>query len=82
MSFETISLLQNWLELGVLSGMILFRLARMFDLIACTQRELTRAIHHPDERHTAELGINGASGRSEISLVARSARFRAATEMS
>jgi hypothetical protein len=60
---------------------ILFRLARKFDLITGTQRELRRAIHHPDERHTTELGINGASGRSEISLVARSARFRAGAEM-
>ena len=60
---------------------ILFRLARKFDLIASTQRELRIAIHHPDERQTAEPGINGASGRSQISLVARSARFRAGAEM-
>ena len=61
---------------------ILFRLARMFDLIASTQRELRRAIHHLDERHAAELGINGASGSSKISVVARSARFRIGAEMS
>jgi hypothetical protein len=54
----------------------------MFDLIASTQRELRRAIHHLDERHAAELGINGASGSSKISVVARSARFRIGAEMS
>jgi hypothetical protein len=81
MSFETISLLLNWMELGVLLG-ILFRLAHMFDLIASTQRELRRAIHHLGERHAAELGINDASARSEIPLVARAARFRAGAEMS
>jgi hypothetical protein len=36
MSFETISLLLSWLELGLLFG-ILFRLAGAFDLIASTQ---------------------------------------------
>jgi hypothetical protein len=41
MSFETISLLLSWLELGLLFG-ILFRLAGAFDLIASTQRELRR----------------------------------------
>ena len=41
MSFETISLLLNWMELGVPLG-ILFRLAHLFDLIASRQRELRR----------------------------------------
>ena len=63
MSYETVSLLMNWLELGALMA-ILSRLGRTFELIASTQRELRRAIHHPDERPTAELGINGASGYS------------------
>jgi len=45
MSFETISLLLNWVQLGVLLA-ILFRLHHTFDLIANTQRELRRAIHH------------------------------------
>ena len=63
MNFETISLLLNWTELGVLLA-ILFRLARTFDLIANTQRELRRAIHHLSERHAAELGINDAIGGS------------------
>jgi len=61
MSFETISLLLNWLELGVLLA-ILFRLGHTFELIASTQRELRRAIHHLGERRAAELGINNAFG--------------------
>lgn len=54
MSFETISLLLNWLEMGTLFA-ILFRLSSTFQLIA-TQRELRRAIHHLGERRAAELG--------------------------
>ena len=69
MRFETISLLLNWLELGVLFG-ILFRLARMFDLIASTQRELRRAIHHLGGRHLAELGIIEAADRAARSPTA------------
>ena len=42
MSFETISLLLSWVELGVLLA-ILLRLGRTFELIAGTQRELRRA---------------------------------------
>jgi hypothetical protein len=80
MSFETISLLLNWLELGVLLA-ILFRLARTFDLIASTQRELRRAIHHLGERRAAELGVTGASSSSGIALVHRSAQFRAQAEV-
>ena len=49
MSFETISLLLNLVELGALLA-ILFRLGHTFDLIANTQRELRRAIHHLGER--------------------------------
>ena len=63
MSFETISLLLNWLELGVLLA-ILFRLGHTFELIASTQRELRRAIHHLGERRAAELGIHNAFGGS------------------
>jgi hypothetical protein len=59
MSFETITLLLNWLEMGVLLA-ILFRLSSTFQLIASTQRELRRAIHHLGQRHAAELGINNA----------------------
>ena len=59
MSFEMISLLLNWLEMGALLA-ILFRLSSTFQLIASTQRELRRAIHHLGERRTAALGINNA----------------------
>jgi hypothetical protein len=59
MSFETISLLLNWLEMGALLA-ILFRLSSTFELIASTQRELRRTIHHLGERRAAELGINNA----------------------
>ena len=55
MSFETISLLLNWMALGALLA-ILFRLGYTFNLIANTQRELRRAIHHLGERPGAELG--------------------------
>ena len=54
MSFETISMLLNWMELGVLLA-ILFRLSSTFGLIAKTQRELRRAIYHLGERHANEL---------------------------
>ena len=56
MSFETISLLLNWMELGALLA-ILLRLSSTFTLIATTQRELRRAIHHLRESRAAELGI-------------------------
>ena len=59
MSFETISLLLNWTEFGALLA-ILFRLGQIFELIANTQRELRRAIHHLGERRSAEGGINDA----------------------
>jgi hypothetical protein len=57
MSFQTISLLLNWLEMGALLA-ILFRLSSTFQLIASTQRELRRAIYRLGERRAAELGIN------------------------
>ena len=44
------------MELGVLLA-ILFRLSGTFDLIANTQRELRRAIHHLG-RGGGKLGIN------------------------
>jgi hypothetical protein len=59
MSFETISLLLNWVQLGVLLA-ILFRLHHTFDLIANTQRELRRAIHHLGGARTAEPRIDTA----------------------
>ena len=59
MSFETVSLLLNWLELGALLA-ILSRLARTFDLIASTQRELRRAIHHLREHRGPELGTDNS----------------------
>ena len=57
MSFETISLLLNWVQLGVLLA-ILFRLHHTFDLIANTQRELRRGIHHLGGHRAAEPGID------------------------
>ena len=59
MSFETISLLLNWVQLGVLLA-ILFCLHYTFDLIANTQRELRRAIHHLGGARTAEPRIDTA----------------------
>jgi hypothetical protein len=59
MSFETISLLLNWLEMGALLA-ILFRLSSTLELIASTQRELRRAIHHLGQGRAAELGVNNA----------------------
>jgi hypothetical protein len=75
MSFETISLLLNWLQLGVLL-VIMFRLAHTFDLIANTQRELRRAIHHLGERRAAEPSFDDAS--HNIPVLARSCGERAA----
>jgi hypothetical protein len=65
MSFETISLLLNWMEMGVLLA-ILFRLSHTFELIANTQRELRRAIYHLGERRASELGINSGFDRPEF----------------
>ena len=57
MSFETTNLLLNWVQLGVLLA-ILFRLHHTFDLIANTQRQLRRAIHHLGDRRASEPGID------------------------
>jgi hypothetical protein len=62
MSFETISLLLNWMEMGVLLA-ILFRLSYTFELIANTQRELRRAIHHLGECRSPQPGINSGFDR-------------------
>jgi hypothetical protein len=75
MSFETISLLLSWMELGALLA-ILFRLSSTFNLIANTQRELRRAIHHLSEHRGAEPGISNASD----GLRARSPYARAASD--
>ena len=78
MSFETISLLLNWMELGALLA-ILFRLSSTFTLIANTQRELRRALHHLGERRAAELGINNASDDLRMASVSHSLEARAGT---
>jgi hypothetical protein len=80
MSFETISLLLNWVELGVLLA-ILFRLGHTFELIASTQRELRRAIHHLGERRATELGISNGFGAQGIASVSRSRLAPANTEI-
>ena len=79
MSFETISLLLNWMEMGALLA-ILFRLSSTFNLIANTQRELRRAIYHLGERRGAELGTDNAFGRPGIAPVSRSPYPRASAE--
>src|SRR5436853_593727 len=56
MSFETISLLLNWMEMGALLA-ILFRLSNSFDLIANTQRELRRAVHRLGDRRTVAMAV-------------------------
>ena len=76
MSFETISLLLNWLQLGALL-LIMFRLAHIFDLIANTQRELRRAIHHLGERRAAEAGFEDAYAGSKSAPAVRLPQFRA-----
>ena len=65
MSFETVSLLLSWAELGALLA-ILFRLGYTFELIANTQRELKRAIHHLGEGRAVELGSPLAGARAEV----------------
>ena len=81
MSFETISLLLNWLEMGALLA-ILFRLGRTFDLIASTQRELRRAIHHLGERGALEPGLNVTPVESRIAFGSSSPQVRAGAEIS
>jgi hypothetical protein len=77
MSFETISLLLNWTEMGALLA-ILFRLSSTFDLIASTQRELRRAIHR--DRRAAELDITNGFDGSGIALASRSRQAHPYTE--
>jgi hypothetical protein len=60
MSFEATSLLLNWMELGVLLAM-LFRLSSTFELIANTQRELRRAIHHLGKRRGPNWALTAIS---------------------
>ncbi len=55
MSFETTSLLLNWMEMGALLA-ILFRLSSTFELIANTQRELRRAIHRDHRAAEMHMG--------------------------
>jgi hypothetical protein len=77
MSFETISLLLNWMEMGALLA-ILFRLSSTFQLIANTQRELRRAILR--ERRVAELDITNGFNGPGIELPSRSRQAHAYTE--
>jgi len=79
MSFETISLLLNWMELGALLA-ILFRLSSTFNLIANTQRELRRAIHHLGERRGAELGFTKGFDGPGIALASQSRQAPGYTE--
>jgi hypothetical protein len=73
MSFETISLLLNWMEMGALLA-ILFRLSSTFELIASTQRELRRTIQR--EHRAAELDItNGFDGPGSRSFPGRDRRL-------
>jgi hypothetical protein len=61
MSFETVSLLLNWMQLGALLA-ILFRLRHTLELIASTQRELRRAIHNLGERRAASSSPHALAG--------------------
>ena len=73
MSFETISLLLNWMEMGALLA-ILFRLSSTFELIANTQRELRRTIQR--EHRAAESDItDGFDGPGSRSLPGRGRRL-------
>jgi hypothetical protein len=79
MRFETLSLVLNWVQLGLLLG-IFTRLGRTFDLIANTQRELRRAIHHLAEHRRAELGVADNFGRWGTGFPPRSSRGHAQIE--
>ena len=79
MSFETISLLLSWMEMGALLA-ILFRLSSTFDLIANTQRELRRAVHRLGDRRDAERDVNNAFSGPGIGLVSPSWHRRADTK--
>jgi len=78
MSFETVSLL-NWLQMGALLA-ILFRLASTFELIASTQRELRRELHHLGEYRSTEPGTNNAFGRPGMALGSLSSHARTDAE--
>jgi hypothetical protein len=78
MTFETTNLLLNWMEMGALLA-ILFRLSSTFDLIANTQRELRRAIHHLAECRGAELGTDNTFGRTGTIPLLPQSRFRVAS---
>ena len=79
MSFETMSLLLNWMQLGALLA-IVFRLGHTFELIANTQRELRRAIHNLGERRASEHGIRDTFDEQGRALVSRYWRALADTE--
>ena len=76
MSFETISLLLHWMEMGVLLA-ILFRLSNTFQLIANTQRELRRAIHQLGGQRPTEPGASSAIHEPESGPVFRSRQMPA-----
>ena len=68
------------MALGALLA-ILFRLRYTFDLIANTQREMRRAIHHLGERRADKLGVSNAFAEPPGAvLIARSAHERASAE--
>jgi len=71
MNYETVSLLLRWMELGVLLA-ILFRLSGTFELIANTQRELRRAIHHLGDQRASEPRTDSTFGGRRITSVSRS----------
>jgi hypothetical protein len=73
MSFQTVSLLMNYLEIGVLLA-ILFRLGRTFELIANTQRQLRRTIYHLGEHRPNEPGLANALDGANITAASGSAR--------
>jgi hypothetical protein len=77
MSFETISLLLNWMEMGALLA-ILFRLSSTFELIASTQRELRRTILR--ERRGAELDITNGFNGPGLAFASRSRQMPLYTE--
>jgi len=78
MSFETISLLLHWMEMGVLLA-ILFRLSNTFQLIANTQRELRRAIHQLGGHRPTEPGAGSSIHEPESGPMFRSRQMPADT---
>ena len=80
MNFGTNSLLLSWMELGALRA-ILFRLSSVFNLIANTQRELRRAIHHLGEHRGAQMVTGRAYPAQEIAPVSHPAHRRANPEI-